>query len=86
MTDQDIKAGLEFIHKHWLRTDKGYSVKENQLFRVTRVAAGTVYFRPVYRYQDGDAVRFEMGKAFSRNLKGFVEADVKTTDVQGYWE
>jgi len=45
----DIKRGAEFTHAHFMNCER-----EPLLCRVTRVAQGVVYYRPVYgKHDDG---------------------------------
>lgn len=50
--------GMQFLHSRVLDTMK-FDGKTPQLYQVTRIAQGCVYYRPVYDY----GTRVELGKA-----------------------
>lgn len=54
------KKGFRFYHKRVLSTE-AFDGKTPQLFEVTRVAQGVVYYRPVYVYRNGDQTREQLG-------------------------
>lgn len=58
--------GLRFFHARWLNPTK-MPERIPQMFEVSAIRSGAIYFRPVYRYATG---RVEVGKT-----KDFVYAD-----------
>lgn len=65
------KKGQRFYHKTWL------SPRDNspQLFEITRVATGVVYYRPVYFYQDQNVEK--LGGSMYETTENFAKRVLK---------
>jgi hypothetical protein len=70
-----LRKGARFIHKHWLDPTTMGPNPQGQLFQITQIRQGQVYFRPVYRYES-EGGREVLGQAFYRPVETFEAQDV----------
>lgn len=67
-----LKVGARFEHRHWLDASTVGANPKPQVFQVTRIAQGIVYFRPVYNYGS----RESLGAGSYRQIEQFESKDV----------